>query len=43
MGQEWRGGDVQRFAGGGQKVRLLREELKKYKDNKDQIVMFSDS
>ena len=42
MGEEWRGGDVQRFPGGGQKVRLLKNEVDKYKDDSDQILLFSD-
>ena len=42
MGEEWRGGDVANYAGGGQKVRFLRKELEKYKDDKDQILMFTD-
>ncbi len=42
MGEEWRGGDVTRYAGGGQKVLLLREELEKYKNDDDKILLFSD-
>ncbi|XP_066297450.1 procollagen-lysine,2-oxoglutarate 5-dioxygenase 1-like isoform X3 [Branchiostoma lanceolatum] len=43
MHQEWLGGDVQNTIGGGQKVLLLKEALKKYKDEKDLVIMFSDS
>ncbi len=42
MGKEWRGGDVMRYAGGGQKVRFLRAELAKYKDEAEKIILFSD-
>ena len=42
MGKEWKGGDVMRYAGGGQKVRFLQTELEKYKDNSEQIILFSD-
>jgi len=43
MGEDWRGGDIKRFAGGGQKINILKAELSKHKDNKDQIIMFTDS
>ncbi|XP_070560691.1 procollagen-lysine,2-oxoglutarate 5-dioxygenase 1-like [Ptychodera flava] len=43
MGEEWRGGDVRRYAGGGQKVRFLKDAMEKYKDNKDLVIMFVDS
>ena len=42
MGEEWRGGDVARFAGGGQKVKLLKTAMEKYKDRDDVLVMFVD-
>jgi hypothetical protein len=34
MGEEWKGG--------GQKVRLLKEELRQYKDDEQKILMFTD-
>lgn len=43
LGQEWRGGDVARTVGGGQKVRWLKKEMEKYADQKDMIIMFVDS
>jgi lysyl hydroxylase/galactosyltransferase/glucosyltransferase len=42
LGQEWRGGDVARTVGGGQKVRWLKKEMEKYADQKDMIIMFVD-
>lgn len=43
MGEEWVGGDLKNSAGGGQKVNMLRRDLKKYKDEEDLVIMFSDS
>ncbi|XP_023245180.1 procollagen-lysine,2-oxoglutarate 5-dioxygenase 1-like [Copidosoma floridanum] len=43
LGQAWRGGDVKRYAGGGQKVNLFREALEEYKDDADKVVLFTDS
>ncbi|XP_043198093.1 procollagen-lysine,2-oxoglutarate 5-dioxygenase 1-like isoform X1 [Amphibalanus amphitrite] len=43
MGEEWRGGDVKRFAGGGHKINILKAELAKYKDDKNKIIMFTDA
>ncbi|CAG0914279.1 unnamed protein product [Notodromas monacha] len=42
LDEDWKGGDVARYPGGGQKVRLLKEELKKYKDESDRVVLFTD-
>jgi len=42
-GTEWKGGDVIRFPGGGQKVNLLRDAVEKLKDADDWLVMFVDS
>jgi len=41
--QEWLGGDMANGPGGGHKLNLLRNGLKKYKDDKDLILMFTDS
>lgn len=30
-------------AGGGQKINILRENLRQFKDEKDKIILFSDS
>jgi hypothetical protein len=35
MGEEWKGR-------GGQRVRLLKEELTQYKDDEKKILMFTD-
>lgn len=42
LGQEWRGGDVARTVGGGQKVRWLKKEMEKYADEEDMVIMFVD-
>lgn len=42
-GQEWRGGeDIRHRAGGGWKVNLLKEALQPHKDDKDQLILFTD-
>lgn len=43
LGEDWKGGDVARTVGGGQKVRWLKKELLKHSDKKDMVVMFVDS
>ncbi|KAK7129497.1 hypothetical protein R3I94_017648 [Phoxinus phoxinus] len=43
LGEQWRGGDVARTVGGGQKVRWLKTELEKHKDKRNTVVMFVDS
>ncbi|CAJ0606927.1 unnamed protein product [Cylicocyclus nassatus] len=43
MGEEWKGGDTRVAQGGGQKIRLLREGLKKYKNREDAIILFVDA
>lgn len=42
LGEEWRGGDVARTVGGGQKVRWLKKALMKYSDKEDMVIMFVD-
>ena len=42
MGEEWRGGDIQRYPGGGFKLNLLKPILEKWKESKDLVVMFVD-
>ena len=42
MGQDWKGGDVIRYPGGGQKVNLLKPVVEKWKDEKNTVVMFVD-
>ncbi|RWS24177.1 Procollagen-lysine:2-oxoglutarate 5-dioxygenase 3-like protein, partial [Leptotrombidium deliense] len=39
----WKGGDVTRTTGGGYKINLLKNALKKYKDDQQRIVLFVDS
>ncbi|XP_016405100.1 procollagen-lysine,2-oxoglutarate 5-dioxygenase 3-like [Sinocyclocheilus rhinocerous] len=43
LGEEWKGGDVARTVGGGQKVRWLKKELEKHKDKQNTVIMFVDS
>lgn len=43
LGETWDGGDVANTVGGGQKINLLKEGLKDYKDRDDLIIMFTDS
>uniref|UniRef100_A0A6I8QMR6 procollagen-lysine 5-dioxygenase n=1 Tax=Xenopus tropicalis TaxID=8364 RepID=A0A6I8QMR6_XENTR len=43
LGHEWKGGDVARTVGGGQKVRWLKEELEKHSEQDDLVIMFVDS
>ncbi|XP_051170331.1 procollagen-lysine,2-oxoglutarate 5-dioxygenase isoform X2 [Leptopilina boulardi] len=42
FGEKWTGGDVQRFAGGGQKLNLLKNALEKYKEDTNKIMIFTD-
>ncbi|XP_061121853.1 procollagen-lysine,2-oxoglutarate 5-dioxygenase 2 isoform X2 [Syngnathus typhle] len=43
MGEQWKGGDVGRSIGGGQKVRLLKEAMGGLADQDDLVVLFVDS
>ncbi|XP_061664656.1 multifunctional procollagen lysine hydroxylase and glycosyltransferase LH3 isoform X1 [Syngnathoides biaculeatus] len=43
LGEEWKGGDVARTVGGGQKVRWLKKELLKHSEREDLVVLFVDS
>ena len=42
MGEVWKGGDVGRSIGGGQKVRLLKEAMEGLTDQEDVVVLFVD-
>lgn len=42
MGEDWRGGDVGRSIGGGQKVRLLKEAMEGLADQEDLVVLSVD-
>lgn len=41
--QEWKGGDIARLPGGGQKIRLLKKYLKSVSTQSDLVVLFTDS
>lgn len=42
MGETWKGGDVGRSIGGGQKVRLLKEAMENLADQEDLVILFVD-
>ncbi|XP_053954826.1 procollagen-lysine,2-oxoglutarate 5-dioxygenase [Anastrepha ludens] len=42
MDEEWKGGDMNGL-GGGYKIRLLREAVEPFKNEKDTIILFTDS
>ncbi|KAH9399042.1 Procollagen-lysine,2-oxoglutarate 5-dioxygenase 1 [Tyrophagus putrescentiae] len=41
--QEWKGGDIARLPGGGQKIRLLKKYLESVSTQSDLVVLFTDS
>ena len=41
MGKKWQGGSML-MTGGGQKILLLRDAMKQYKDMPNKLVMFVD-
>ncbi|XP_023182462.1 procollagen-lysine,2-oxoglutarate 5-dioxygenase 2 isoform X2 [Xiphophorus maculatus] len=43
MGEMWKGGDVGRSIGGGQKVRLLKEAMENLAAQEDLVILFVDS
>ncbi|KAI7697685.1 Multifunctional procollagen lysine hydroxylase and glycosyltransferase LH3 [Sarcoptes scabiei] len=43
LNQPWKGGDVARKPGGGQKIILLREFLETIRDQNDLVILFTDS
>jgi hypothetical protein len=43
MGERWNGGDTRYEAGGGQKIRLLRDALVEYRNDDDSMVLFIDA
>nr|CAD7453421.1 unnamed protein product [Timema tahoe] len=43
MGEKWKGGDIRNGAAGGFKVNLLKKELVKFKNDKEKIILFTDS
>ncbi|XP_077168253.1 procollagen-lysine,2-oxoglutarate 5-dioxygenase 1 [Paroedura picta] len=43
LNEEWHGGDDKKAAGGGQKIRLLKEALEGYADQEDLVILFTES
>ena len=43
LGQEWKGGDTRVEQGGGQKIRILQDWIKQYKDEPNTMVIFIDA
>nr|CAD7196666.1 unnamed protein product [Timema douglasi] len=43
MGEKWKGGDIRNGAAGGFKVNLLKKELAKFQNDKEKIILFTDS
>ncbi|XP_047131925.2 procollagen-lysine,2-oxoglutarate 5-dioxygenase 1 isoform X1 [Hydra vulgaris] len=43
LNEKWEGGDLENGPGGGQKINILKEALRKYKNNEDLVLMFTDS
>lgn len=41
-GENWLGGDVAHFPGGGQKVNLLKEALEPFAEDNENLVLFLD-
>lgn len=41
-GIEWRGGSM-KSTGGGQKINLFREEVEKYKNDEEKLILFTDA
>lgn len=42
MGEEWRGGYLKLFAGGGQKINILKKNMLKYRDDENLVVLITD-
>lgn len=42
LGLQWEGGNVIDSVGGGHKVNLLKEALKRYKDDSKLLILFTD-
>ncbi|XP_020626272.1 procollagen-lysine,2-oxoglutarate 5-dioxygenase 3-like [Orbicella faveolata] len=43
MGEEWRGGDVKNYPGGGHKINILKKETELHKNESNLVLMFVDS
>ena len=42
MGMEWRGGDIQKYPGGGFKINLLKPVVEQWRAQEDLLLMFVD-
>ena len=42
MGEDWKGGDVLKYPGGGHKINLLKSVVEDWKNQEDTVVMFVD-
>ena len=42
MKEEWLGGDIATSPGGGHKINILKNELKKYATQNNTVLMFTD-
>ena len=42
MGEEWRGGDVKNYPGGGHKINILKKETELHKNESNLVLMFVD-
>ena len=42
MHEEWKGGNMELYPGGGHKLNLLRKEIELVKNETDLVVMFTD-
>ena len=42
MGEEWHGGDLRLYPGGGQKVNILRKGLEQFQNAENVVLMFVD-
>ena len=42
MGTVWKGGDVRKYTGGGHKILLLIDAIKRYKNDPSVVIMFTD-
>ena len=42
MGQDWKGGDVLKYPGGGHKINLLRPVVEQWKDQNNTVLIFVD-
>ncbi len=42
MGEEWRGGNIKVYAGGGQKINIYKKALEDNRENQDLIIIMTD-